>query len=47
MPLFAYGTILNAGPRTEAKFTKWALSLKRLSTAALDNDRTVLLVSIW
>src|SRR6218665_1582550 len=43
LPLFASGTIFNGGPRTETKFRKWALSLKRLRTAALDTDRTVLL----
>src|SRR6218665_1602161 len=43
LPLFASGTIFNGGPRTETKFRKWALSLKRLRTAALDTDGTVLL----
>src|SRR6218665_416857 len=43
LPLFASGTIFNGGSRTETIFRKWALSLKRLRTAALDTDRTVLL----
>src|SRR6218665_1474640 len=43
LSLFASGTIFNGGPRTETKFRKWALSLKRLRTAALDTDITVLL----
>jgi len=35
------------GPRTEKKFTKWSVSLKRLRTVAIQGINRLVLARIW